>query len=262
MCLVLLALNQSQRFPFVFCGNRDEFFARPSRDAHFWECDSGILAGQDLVGGGTWLGVTRSGRFATVTNFRQPGPERDDLITRGDLTKSFLLSDVGPESYLSQIHNTANNYSGFNLLVGNLRTLEKSLWYYSNRENRSKRLVSGLFGLSNHLLDSDWPKVSSGKADLKQVVGNLDNTPVDRVHDRIRSVMMDGNVAPDNELPDTGIGLEKERLLSSRFIYSANYGTRATTVITIDRHGELAFSEQNHSNEIQSKTVNMFHFSV
>ena len=235
MCLILFSLGQRDDYPLVVIANRDEYYARPSRDAHWWQHEN-IYAGRDLEAGGTWLGVNRQGRFAAVTNVREPGGMQAGKRSRGDLTRDFLAGDASPEAYLDALSAHDQEYSGFNLLLGD----PGALWFYSNREGQPRRIEPGTYGVSNGRFDEPWPKLKSARAELSaQLDSGVD-------HDQLLEILTDHQTAADHELPSTGISLEFERLLSSRFIRSPGYGTRACTVLSFAASGEIAFTEQNY----------------
>jgi len=234
MCLITFSFRQSSAYPFVFLSNRDEFLDRPTAPMGFWKDAPEVLAGRDLRGGGTWLGLTRAGRFATVTNYREVGRAKPDAPTRGRLTVRFLLGDDPPAAFLDRLAPEAGRYHGFNLLVG----AGGALHYFSNRGAR-RALGPGLYGLSNHLLDTPWPKVVRAKTMLASI---LDEERIEP--EALFALLADETKAPDDELPDTGVGLEWERLLSSIFIRSPKYGTRASTVVLTNRRGRTDVYER------------------
>lgn len=234
MCLILLAWQAHPEFPLVVAANRDEFFARRTEPAAYWADNPQILAGRDLQGGGTWLGITRAGRFAALTNFREPARNIVDAPSRGDLVQRFLAGSQSPESFVAELAATAQRYNGFNLFFGDL----DDLWYGSNRGAAAHRLEPGVYGLSNHLLDTPWPKVARGKSALSEALRTLPDETA------LFALLRDDRIASDAELPRTGVSLEWERLLSSAFIRSREYGTRSATVLLADRAGRLAFHEQ------------------
>lgn len=237
MCLILLAYKTDAARPLVLAANRDEFYARPTRRAEFWEDAPGLLAGRDVTGGGTWLGVTRAGRVAAVTNFREPSRADAHAPSRGRLVTDFLRGTDGPRRYLEQLAPRASAFNGFNLLVGDARTL----LYFSNRAAPAPlELRPGVYGLSNHLLDTPWPKVARGKKSLAEALDG-DGAPAT---DALFRVLADAEPAPDESLPDTGVGLERERTLSPLFIRGAAYGTRASTVVIFDARGRATFVER------------------
>jgi len=234
MCLILVAWRTHPDYPLVVAANRDEFFARPTAAAAFWTDAPQVLAGRDLEAGGTWMGVTRTGRFAALTNFRDPAQTRSDAPSRGSLVADFLAGEESPGDYLRRIEEFGRQCNGYNLLVAD----GTCLWWASNVAGESRALEPGVYGVSNHLLDTPWPKVGAGKTALKQA---LDGLPDDRA---LFSLLLDDGVHPDEKLPKTGVPLEWERLLSSAFVKSPGYGTRSSTVLCVDRNGWVGFDEQ------------------
>jgi len=234
MCLILFAWQQHPDYPLIAIANRDEYYARPSRDAQWWE-DSDIYAGRDLEAGGTWLGVNRRGYFAAVTNVREADGMQPGKRTRGDLTRNYLAGNDDAETYLNDLARHDQDFAGFNLLLGD----SSGLWFYSNREKKIHNIEAGIYGVSNGAFDEPWPKLKSGRAELSAMLDG------EIRHEQLMDILVDHRVAEDHELPDTGVALDIERLLSSRFIRSADYGTRACTVITFDRRQRIEFSEQN-----------------
>jgi uncharacterized protein with NRDE domain len=245
MCLLVFAYRAHPEYEFVLAGNRDEFYSRPSEVAKFWEENPEILAGRDLVHGGTWLGVTKRGRFAAVTNYRQ-SQQNEGKRSRGRLVSDFLRSEKSPKEYLESI--CASDYAGFNLLVADFVNSEMA--YFSNRESKIRILESGIYGLSNHLLNTEWHKVRRAKAFLRSALQKRGISPselFDFLEDRIQ--------ADDNDLPNTGIGIELERLLSPVFVETPIYGTRCSTVIMLKKSGELVFIERNYQLKQDQKFV-------
>jgi uncharacterized protein with NRDE domain len=236
MCLILFAWQQHADYPLIAIANRDEYYARPSCDAHWWE-DADIFAGRDLEAGGTWLGVNRRGHFSAVTNVREPGGMQPGKRTRGELTRDFLKRNDDAEVYLQQLAQHDQDYAGFNLLLGDVT----GMWFYSNRESQIRRIEAGVYGVSNGRFDEPWPKLESGREELETML----NSGIE--HDQLMEILTDHRIAEDHELPSTGVALDIERLLSSRFIRSAEYGTRACSVVTIDRTQRIEFSEQNYT---------------
>ena len=236
MCLILFAWQQHPDYPLVAIANRDEYYARPSRDAQWWE-DSDIFAGRDLQAGGTWLGVNRRGHFAAVTNVREPGGMQPGKRSRGDLTRDYLAGSDDAQTYLARLALQDQEFAGFNLLLGDL----DGLWFYSNREQKIRRIEAGVYGVSNGSFDEPWPKLKSGRIELSALLDG------EIRHDQLMEILTDHRVAEDHELPDTGVAFDIERLLSSRFIRSPDYGTRACTVVTLDRKQRIEFSEQNYT---------------
>lgn len=235
MCLILFAYRRHPRYPLVLAANRDEFYARPTEPAAFWPEAPQVLAGRDRVGGGSWLGITRGGRLAAVTNYRHPAERGRGKRSRGLLVRDFLLAATPPRTFLQDLADGKDNYAGFNLLVGDLA----ALGWYSNRNGPPKLLPPGLYGLSNHLLDTPWPKVAGGKDALASLLATDDPAPED-----LFAILSDTAVAPEERLPATGIGRERERQLSARFIHIPGYGTRCSTVLLIDRERTVTFVER------------------
>jgi uncharacterized protein with NRDE domain len=233
MCLILIAYRAHPHFPLVVGANRDEFYARPTAPADFWQDAPGILAGRDLQASGTWLGITRSLRFAAVTNFRDMRSAETRQRSRGELTSEFLRSDVPARQYLEGVSRRASEYNGFNLFVADAT----GLFYFSNRDGEVRQLGPGTYGLSNHLLDTPWPKVTELKPRFSAAI----RVPLDP--DAIRGILADRGVAPDANLPDTGVGLERERMLSAAFVVSDVYGTRSTTALSVGNDHVVRFKE-------------------
>jgi uncharacterized protein with NRDE domain len=233
MCLILIAWRSNEQFPCVIAANRDEFWGRPAEGAHWWPHDARILAGRDLKAGGTWLGITRSGRFAALTNYRDPGQRKADRPSRGNLVTSILQSDEGVADTLHRLHQVGPSYNGFNLLFCD----GEKLAIYESMSGVGRELGPGVYGLSNHLLDTPWPKVQAAKSRLSAALSRLpDRRPA-------LALLRDEQLAPDEHLPQTGMSQEWERLLSSAFIRSATYGTRCSTIVQVDRTGQVSFEE-------------------
>ena len=236
MCLILFAHNAHPNYPLILTANRDEFYARPTGHARFWAEHPELLAGRDLQAGGTWLGITRDGRFAAVTNYRE-GEHSDVLHSRGRLTCDFLLSEQTASEYLQPLQEQAGDYRGFNLLLGHPGRLQ----YFSNRSSPAQLLSDGIYALGNGTLSDNGYKTSEGKREFRKLIAQtLDPEALLRL-------MKDEKQLTDDKLPDTGIGVELERLLSARFIHSEHYGTRATTLLLVHQTGRIIFIEQNYA---------------
>lgn len=235
MCIVFLAHKAHPVYNLILAANRDEYYARPTERAAFWKDAPYLLAGRDLELGGTWLGITRRGRIAAVTNYRDPAAKKENAPSRGLMVSDFLRGAESPEKYLRRLSIEAERYNGFNLIAGDRR----GLYYFSNRGEGFQELEPGLYGLSNHLLDTPWPKVERGKRALKELLHDerLSTEAIFRLLD-------DRTVALDECLPETGVGLEIERMLSPLFITSPVYGTRSSTVLLIDGEEHVTFIER------------------
>lgn len=259
MCLIIFAHQAKSGYPLVLAANRDEFFSRPTQQSSFWEssCENkAVLAGKDLVAGGTWLGITRNGRFSAVTNIRDPSQPEQKRHSRGELTVNFLQSDLSAEEYSTNLVDEFEQFAGFNLLLGDGR----EMYYINNFEKIVTRLEPGIYGLSNGLLNSDWPKVNRGRDDLQQLLenGNRINT------DQLISMMNQREPSPDSSLPETGVSIELERVLSSTFIMNTNrgYGTLCSTAIIRQANGDTSFSEQNYDIEATATERHYYKFSA
>ncbi len=232
MCLILVAWQQHPEFPLVVAANRDEYFNRPTAPAAFWADHPQVLAGRDLVGGGAWLGITREGRFAALTNFRDPGRHNPRAPSRGRLVADFLCNETDIDAYLASL--SPERYNGFNLLLcDGLRLVA-----FSNVSGERHELAPGIYGLSNALLDTPWPKVGAGKTALEAALAHLPD------EHGLWALLRDDRPYPDAALPATGIPLEWERLLSAAFVSAPNYGTRSSTLLTFSAGGIATFDEQ------------------
>jgi len=237
MCLVLTVYDSHPDYRLIVAANRDEFHDRPTLPAAFWADAPEVLAGRDLRAGGTWLGIDRAGRFGAVTNYRQGRREAGAARSRGRLVSDYLTGEQSSESHIVTVEGEAALYNGFSLLAGDARELV----YFSNREGIVRRLAPGVHGLSNHLLDTPWPKVSTGKAAL----GALGRERAPELTADLLELLSDREQPADSLLPETGVGPEWERLLSSAFIATAEYGTRSSTVVLIGRDDRVVFVERS-----------------
>lgn len=241
MCLIFFAFNAHPRYQLILAANRDEFYSRPTAPAEFWKDAPMVLAGKDLAAGGTWLGITRQGRFAAITNYRDP-QGAIGTKSRGNLTLDFLAGTESCEEYLHRIEQNKNDYSGFNLLVGKFSESKNELFYFSNRGGENRKLTAGIYGLSNALLDTNWQKVETGKAKFTKILEK---------NDRLSAtdflwMLADRTPADDEKLPNTGVGIERERILSPAFIETEGYGTRSSSLLLIDQTGKIDFIEKTY----------------
>jgi uncharacterized protein with NRDE domain len=237
MCLILFAWRAHPEYPLVFAGNRDESYDRPSAAADFWKDDRNIFGGRDLEKGGTWLGLNLSGRFAAITNYREGlAARRPAPRSRGELTASFLRAVVSPGNYATALAPDAQQYGGFSILVGDFN----NLYYFSNRGPAAVSVSPGVHGLSNHMLDTPWPKVAIGKKRVAALLAADEKV----LTEGLFAALADRVPATDAELPDSGVGLSRERELSPAFIAGERYGTRASTVVLVDRNGQVTFAER------------------
>jgi uncharacterized protein with NRDE domain len=234
LCLIVLAWRPGAGRPLVVAANRDEWRDRPAQAAHWWPDHPKVFAGRDLQAGGTWMGVTRGGRFAAVTNFRDPSDRRSTARSRGELVTQFLLSAATPREFLEGLAARAPDYNAFNLIAGDGR----SLWYFGSRAGEAREIAPGVHGLSNHVLDEPWPKVVRGRMAMEGALARPD--PASPLFD----MLAERHGVPDDALPDTGVGLDWERRLASPLILGADYGTRASTVVAFSEAGAIEFEER------------------
>lgn len=254
MCLIFVAYKYNPLYELVIAANRDEFYDRPSAAAEFWKDAPFVLGGRDLMAGGTWLGITKKGRFAAITNYREPGHHKEGAPSRGHLVSQFLTGEDEPGEYVRKAASGADAYNGFSLFVGD----RSSLCYFSNRGGGPLNLPPGLYGLSNHLLDTPWPKVTRGKKALEGILADAGAVPEEALFE----ILADHNRPPDDLLPRTGVSLEWERILSPPFIVSPIYGTRSSTVILIDRRGKVTFVEKVFNSSPNPQDTRRFEFSL
>jgi uncharacterized protein with NRDE domain len=238
MCLIVFAWQLVPGMPLIAAANRDEFYERPAAPAAWWDDHPRVFAGRDLRDGGTWMGVTRDGRFAAITNIRAPGKNRNNAPSRGELVSGYLSGDASPAEYVEQVSSKASQYNGFNLLVGD----RNRLFWYSNGapddERNGRPLAPGVYGLSNGALDTPWPKVVRTKAQFSSLL--CQGAPADAYFE----MLSDTTRASDCRLPRTGVPLEWERLLSAVCIESPEYGTRSSTVVQLFSSGSPVLLER------------------
>ena len=251
MCLITFAYQVHSKYKFILAANRDEFYARPTAPAHWWEDHDEIFGGRDLLAQGTWIAIHKNGRLAMVTNYRDIKNIKPDAQSRGDLPVNFLLSNQSSENYASDVCRAGNNYNGFNLLV-----MSDNLVHASNYDGIINTLELGIFGLSNALLDTPWPKVTRARRAFSELM-QTDFTP-----ENLIEMMQDEHRAPDNHLPDTGLDYDREKALSAMCIRTPDYGTCCSTAITIDYEGNVDFVEKSYPvGDRKDETVS-FNFQI
>ena len=236
MCLILFSYAMQPGYRLILAANRDEFYDRPTLPLAAWQDAPDIYGGRDMRGNGTWLGISRCGRIAALTNYRDPKAQKPEAPSRGLLVSRFLEGSESPHNYLQELQKTGHHYNGFNLLVGDLT----ELCYYSNRDEETRILGPGIYGLSNHLLNTNWPKIIKGKEHLLKILSRQDRWESEELF----SLLSDRVIPPDDQLPDTGVELQWERILSPLFITSSIYGTRSSTVVLIRNSGDVIFEER------------------
>ncbi len=234
MCLITFAFNAHPKYRFILAANRDEFYNRATSAAAWWEDHQDVLGGRDLVAMGTWMGINKNGRFAAVTNYRDMKNIKPNAKTRGVLPTNFLIGSKSPSEYVRSVYQEGHRYKGFNLIV-----LDEELAYTSNYSQDSYDLGFGIYGLSNALLDSPWPKVEKAKSDLEYLIQS------DFKLEDLVEMMNNAETATEN-LPNTGLDYEMEKALSAMCIRTPEYGTCCSTAITIDFEGNISFMEKSY----------------
>jgi len=253
MCLIFLSVNQHPTYSLIVAANRDEFYERKTAPADFWKDHPHVLGGRDLEAGGTWMAITRSGKISMITNYRDLKNFKSKAPSRGQLVSDYLTDDVSPSKYLKRIEPRKEEYNGFNLIVGSAN----ELWYLSNYKQGVEQVSNGVHGLSNALLDAPWPKVVTGKRKFESLLTGQIIKPED-----LFGMLMDEHTAPDDQLPDTGVGLERERQLSSMFIKSPGYGSRCSTIVLIDKNNHVLFSERVFDLKTFQYNTKTFEFDI
>lgn len=257
MCIAAFVWNPGAETPLLLAANRDEFFARPTEPMHWWP-DSHVLAGRDLKANGAWLGITRHGRFALVTNIRNAALRREGAPSRGDIVKNFLLSAVPPSTFVAALAPIAAGYEGFNLLCGQVSVASRELWFLNSAEGSGKRLDQGMYGLSNASLDTAWPKLTRIKQGLRHALAEREIKAQDA---RLLRLLRNATPVPAQQLPDTGVPLEWERALGSIFINRDGYGTRASTVLRVS-DGHASATEVNYAPDASVNKRGDFSFEI
>ncbi len=248
MCLILLSYHDHPSYGLILAANRDEFYDRPTAPLGFWDEAPHVLAGRDLKSGGTWLGVTKTGRICAITNFRDPAVQLIDAPSRGLLVADFLKGSESPQEYLQKVKEAGGKYNGFNLIAGD----ESGIFFCSNRADNIVKLSPGIHGLSNRLLDTPWPKVAKGKRYLEKILSSNEINC-----ESIFDLLSDRDMPDDRDLPETGVGIEWERILSPLFIKSDIYGTRSSSIVLIGKEN-ITFMERTYikdgSNSMKHET--------
>lgn len=236
MCIISFHQGNHPTYKLIVAANRDEFYNRPTAAANWWEDHPQLLAGRDLRAGGTWMALTKDGRFAALTNYRDMANEHPNRQTRGEIVPSFVLGDDTPEAFLEKLHQNRAQYNGFNVLVGSV----DKLMYYANRQGEITSVPPGTHTVSNAFLNTPWPKVDRARKMLAEYVHSVDIVDVDVLFEQLALVER----APDDLLPNTGVPQELERALSSIFIETDRYGTRASTILLVTHDNDVTFIER------------------
>lgn len=260
MCNIGFQIQQNDTHKFIFAANRDELYARPTTAAHFWPDHPELLAGQDEVQNGTWLGITKQGKFAALTNCRQFSTENEQeapknfLTSRGTLVKNFLTGEQTAQEYAAELKATRNQYDGYNLIFGTI--LDGQFLHYNNYDHQIKEISPGTHGLSNATLDTPWPKVQKVTSGINEL--SRDKAPIT---EQLFALFSDRETAPTDQLPNTGIPAEFEEAASAVFIRTPEYGTVGTTVILVDQENQVTFTERRFNRDGQMEE-NTFSFAL
>ncbi|MGJ9459236.1 NRDE family protein [Oceanobacillus sp. CF4.6] len=253
MCLINFQLHDHSNYKLVIAANRDEFYERPTEQAHYWKDNPEILAGRDLLLMGTWLGITKSGRFAALTNYRDPKMEEKRKSSRGEIVTDYLQSNKTSEEFLNGLSKNRENYAGFNVIVGDA----DQLFYYNNIQDKYSRISHGTHALSNHFLNTPWPKVTKGRSMLNDYLQQNRTVHIENLFD----IVSNAEEVDDTDLPETGVGMELERKLSPLFIRTPDYGTRSSTVVLIDHNNHVTFAERTYEKGV-FLTENHYTFDI
>lgn len=253
MCLMVFANNYHPDYKLIFAANRDEFYERPSHIANFWNDHSELLAGRDLKEGGTWCGITKGGRFAAITNYREIKSIKKNVLSRGKIVTDYLLGNSPPELFAEGLSDSSDKYNGYSLVFGD----ESNLFFFSNQTGTPEKILPGIHALSNHLIDTPWFNVRRGKELLEETINRNENIVED-----LFALLADKNKSPDNELPKTGLDKKIEKEISSIFVDTPGYGTRSSTVILIDKNHKVTFIEKALDTKTSEWITNKYEFGL
>lgn len=254
MCLIVFSYKTHPKYKLVVATNRDEFYNRPTRPAQFWtdEGQPQLLAGKDLKANGTWMGISKNGKWGALTNFRDLSNIKENAPTRGTLVLDFLKTETSTYEYLQNLESSAQEYNGFNLLIGDT----DKIYHYSNESLKISEINAGIHGVSNALLNTSWPKLDAAKNNLQSVLSNKVFEKED-----LFQILKSEEKAPDDLLPSTGLSYELEKAISSVFIKTENYGTLCSTLLMVDYDGNAEFTERRYdstsSEIIEEKTFQL-----
>jgi uncharacterized protein with NRDE domain len=254
MCLVLVSYKVASEFPLIIAANRDERYSRSTRHADFWKNETGVLAGQDLEHGGTWLGLNKKGQFAAVTNLREGVNTKNRKTSRGLIVSDYLQGNLPAPRYLEYCQAKLTDFDSFNLLLGDI----SALFFFNSQEKVHRKLSPGTYGVSNGDFDNDWPKIIRAKKALVELIESDQSSD----HEAMLAIMCDTYLPKDDFLPDTGIGIEWERRLAPIFIKADEYGTRCSTVLSIDKNNKVSFSERSYDSHGHIDLTKHFEFTI
>lgn len=254
MCVLFLAVNQHPHFPLIIAANRDEIYARPTTSSQFWPSHPDILAGQDQEAGGTWMGITRSGYFSALTNIRAPSQPRIETRTRGELVSQYLQETPSNAEFSQRLRHNRQRYRGYNLIFGHWQDLQ----VYNNYNDQVLAASAGFYGLSNAALNSPWHKVSAGVRELTSLCQSMDNID----HEALFELLRNDTRAADEYLPNTGMPESLEKQLSSIFIHLPDYGTRSSTIVTVNREQQVHWVERTYNANAQVSNEQRYQFAI
>jgi uncharacterized protein with NRDE domain len=249
MCLIVFAYKMAPDIPFIFAGNRDEFYARPTETAHVWNTDPNIIAGKDKKAGGSWLGISETGKVSAITNYRDMSNIKPNAPSRGHIVKNALTSTLSTENFLTGLKSDAEAYNGFNLIAGDVKTL----YYFNNQNMKIEELQPGIYSLSNALLNTSWPKSDWAKERFTEIVNSGDMSS-----SKLFSMLKKSETYPLKSLPETGLDNEMEKAVSAVFIQTAEYGSRSSTVMKLFNDQSFYFEERTYkagTKKMSSKQV-------
>ena len=240
MCLLTIAYNKHPKYPLIVVSNRDEFYDREAAPAHYWEDEPSIYAGRDLLGGGTWIGVSKSGHLAAITNYRDPSLPETGQRSRGEIVRNFLMEKESITTFFEELKETRNLYGGYNFIGYD----GERLIHYNNILDEGTTVLPGIHSISNASLNTPWPKVRLASEKLEEA---LHLTSEEQLI-AFKTLLEDRTIAPDEALPNTGVGIHLERILSAQFVKMNGYGTRSSATILFDNEGIIHFSERTYEN--------------
>lgn len=239
MCLIAFSYKVHPSYPLIVVANRDEFYDRPTAAAHFWEDEPEILAGRDLRQQGSWMGLSKNGRFAAITNYRDPRLPETGQLSRGEIVRLFLTATESTDAFIQSLRSKRDLYGGFNVLLYD----GEDMHHYNNIYDEHSMIESGIHGVSNATFNTPWPKVTAAKTVLENTVEE------DAVEmNTLISLLANAEIAQDEVLPNTGVGIHLERSLSAQFVKLPNYGTRCSTAIVFKNNREIDFLERTYEN--------------
>lgn len=236
MCLIILATHAHAQYPLILAGNRDEFYDRPAETASIWKTKPELIAGKDLKAGGTWLGISKTGKIAALTNHRDMKDIKENAPSRGHIVKNILTSNLSVPEYLQELHSSARKYNGFNLITGD----SNQLYYFSSVKNSYREIPPGIYSISNAFLDTPWPKTEWSKNRFESIIRNESYDD-----EAVFELLLNKTRYPKEQLPHTGLPVDLEKAVSAVFIKTENYGTRCSTVVRVNKESELFFEERS-----------------